>query len=258
MSRISIPTPFNISIEFEPAEFHRRLLAALIDVALMLAYWISMYNLLDRGLGILETYEGLSTLLLLLPLLLYSWLTEMLSGGQTLGKALLHIRVISLEGGEPALSQTLLRWFARFYEWGSLLFLFFWHSPVNGMMIALFGGLLAVVVMVLNPRQQRLGDLLAGTVVVNTRTRLTVRDTIFKKVETDRYVVHFPEVMRLSDRDINTVHQVLSRARRTGNDELCNRVAWKLQEVLHLQPQRDNISFLEKILEDYNYLSTRE
>ncbi len=258
MPRISIPTPFNIDIAFEAAEFHKRLLAALIDVALLILWWISMYNLLERGLDLMEAYYGFTTLMLLLPMLAYSWMAELLGGGQTFGKAILRIRVISLEGGEPSLSQTLLRWFARFYEWGSILFLFFWHNPYNGIAIAFFGSIACMMTMMMTARQQRLGDLLAGTAVVNTRTRLTVNDTIFMQVKTDNYVVQFPEVMRLSDRDINTIHTVLAHARRTGYHDRCDRVAAKLREVLNIPPQRDHFTFLGKILEDYNYLATRE
>ena len=38
MSLIQIATPFNIDIEFEIAEFHKRLLVYLIDFVLLLIY----------------------------------------------------------------------------------------------------------------------------------------------------------------------------------------------------------------------------
>lgn len=45
----------------------------------------------------------------------------------------------------------------------------------------------------------------AGTVIVNTKSALTVADTVFMQINGLDYKVMFPEVMRLSDRDINTI-----------------------------------------------------
>ena len=39
---------------------------------------------------------------------------------------------------------------------------------------------------------------------------------------------------------------------------MCNRVAFKVQKVLNVSTDMYAIDFLEKIMEDYNYLSTRE
>jgi hypothetical protein len=39
---------------------------------------------------------------------------------------------------------------------------------------------------------------------------------------------------------------------------MVNRVAFKVQDVLKVSTDMYAINFLEKILEDYNYLSTRE
>ena len=107
-------------------------------------------------------------------------------------------------------------------------------------------------------KNQRLGDLAAGTVVVNTKTNLTIDDTIFKEINTNDYKVTFPTVMRLSDRDINTIKGVVTQAGKNGNYEMCNRVAMKVKDVLKIQTDLYPDQFLEKLLEDYNYLATRE
>jgi hypothetical protein len=72
------------------------------------------------------------------------------------------------------------------------------------------------------------------------------------------YQVTYPEVMRLSDRDINTIKTVLDQAQKTGRHETCQRVALKVQEVLHIESNLYPDQFLEKVMADYNYLSTRE
>ncbi len=45
MSIIQIATPFNIDLEFEIAEFHKRLLAYIIDFCILLIYLMVMKNL---------------------------------------------------------------------------------------------------------------------------------------------------------------------------------------------------------------------
>ena len=59
--------------------------------------------------------------------------------------------------------------------------------------------------------------MIAGTVVVNTKSALTVADTVFMEIEKTGYKVMFPDVMRLSDRDINTIKGVLTQANKTNN-----------------------------------------
>jgi len=103
-----------------------------------------------------------------------------------------------------------------------------------------------------------LGDIVAGTVVVETVTKLTVEDTIFMQVSQTDYQVKFPEVMRLSDRDINTIKNVINQTKKTNTYEMCNRIAVKVQDVLKVSTDMYAIDFLEKIMEDYNYLATRE
>jgi hypothetical protein len=125
-------------------------------------------------------------------------------------------------------------------------------------MALIFGGITCCIIIAVSQKGQRLGDILAGTVVVNTRTKLSVEDTIFMNVVTTDYKVTFPNVMRLSDRDINTVKGVLQQAKKSNNYEMCNRVSYKVKEVLNITTDMYTDQFLEKLLEDYNYLATKE
>ncbi|GAB2812596.1 RDD family protein [Ferruginibacter profundus] len=257
MSIIQIATPFNIDIEFEQAEFHKRLLAYMIDFAILGIYYLSMRSLFLDGIEIGYGEVGFAYVVILLPMLLYTLLTELFFNGQTLGKKILKIKVVSLDGGEPTLGQYLLRAFIRFYEWGSIILVVFWRSGA-GLMVLFIGGIVCVIVIAVTAKGQRLGDLAAETVVVNTKTKLSVDDTIFMEINKTDYKVTFPDVMRLSDRDINTIKGVVTQANKTGNYDMCNRVAMKVKDVLKINTDMHPDMFLEKLLEDYNYLATRE
>ena len=81
---------------------------------------------------------------------------------------------------------------------------------------------IVVVIIAVSAKNQCLGDIIAGTVVVNTKTKLSVSDTVFMQVNKTDYKVTFPTVMRLSDRDINTIKGVVTQAIKSNNYDMCN------------------------------------
>ena len=78
------------------------------------------------------------------------------------------------------------------------------------------------------------------------------------QIDARDYTVLFPEVMRLSDRDINTIKTVLTQAKKSHNYDMCYRISMKIKEVLHIHSELQVDQFLEKLLADYNYLATKE
>lgn len=265
MPIIEINTPFNIDLEFELTPIHKRVFAYLIDFTLLVAFFVTMkfiyyggYDSVDKDT--LKSHMGIDILTISLPLLLYSLVTEVLLHGQTIGKKLIKIKVISLEGGEPTLGQYLLRWMFKAYEWP---FFFGYAFFSKGMLIAyifftlILGGIVVIIIAV-TKKNQRFGDLAANTAVVNTKSLLTVNDTVFMNIESQGYKVTFPEVLKLTDRDINTIKNVINSFYKNHNSIVINKIASKIKDALQLQTSLYDIDFLEKLLEDYNYLATKE
>lgn len=261
MAIIQIGTAFNIDLEFEIAEFHKRLLAYFIDFGILVLFLFSMkYVLYNEFILDFEENAGFDILIISLPMLLYSLLTELWFNGQTLGKKIMSIRVISLEGGEPTFGQFLLRWITKFFEWPFLFgyIAFSTTSLISYTFITGLFGIAVVIIISVSNKNQRLGDMIAGTVVVNTKSALTLADTVFMQIDKTDYKVMFPEVMRLSDRDINTIKGVLTQAGKRNNYDMCNRVSMKIKDVLQINSDMHVDQFLEKLLADYNYLATKE
>lgn len=261
MSQVAVSTPFNIFLEFQVAPFYRRALAWLLDIAMLLLYARGMKFFLADVVFQRGSYSiGVDIVLVSLPLLFYHLIMETVYHGQSLGKRLMGIRVISLEGGEPRLGQYLMRWIFRLWEWP----LFFGYLALDSwtiylqVIICCFLGLLVAIIIAVSNKSQRLGDLAAGTTVVDLRYRYSLADTVFKEIETQEYQVQFPEVMRLSDRDINAIRSVLLNAQKRHQIDTATRVAEKVQQVLQINSTLPVVKFLEKLLDDYNYLATRE
>ncbi|TAD86823.1 MAG: RDD family protein [Bacteroidetes bacterium] len=262
MSAVWVSTPFNIDLEFEIAPFYKRLLAWVSDLAVLLVYATGMKSfVLDNLVFDGQKYPlGIDLLLVSVPMLLYPFFMEVSLQGQTLGKRLMKIRVISLEGGEPNMGQYVMRWIFRFWEWPLVFgYVAIAEWTVIGQVISsvLFGLFVAIVVAV-SPKNQRLGDMAAGTTVVSVSHAFTLSDTVFQNVATPNYKVSHPEVMRLSDRDINAVKGVITQYQRTGQYETAHRVANKIKTVLSIQSDKDVNVFLETLLADYNYLATKD
>jgi uncharacterized RDD family membrane protein YckC len=264
MSVIQIATPFNIDLEFEIAEIHRRIFGYLVDFTLLVMYFVGMKYIYYGGFDIaseseLRSHVGIDILTISFPMLLYSLVSEVLMHGQTIGKKIMRIRVISLNGAEPELSQYLVRWMFKAFEWPFFFgyIVFTRQSLIVYIIITGLFGIIVVIIIAVSKRNQRIGDFAANTVVVNTESVYSVEDTVFMEIKQADYAVSFPEVLKLSDRDINTIKNVISLFYKNHNTQTCGRVARKVQQVLQIQTDLYPVDFLEKLLEDYNYLASK-
>jgi uncharacterized RDD family membrane protein YckC len=246
MEKIKIPTSFNIDLEFETPEFHKRLFAWLIDFFIMVTYYIILMNVLQEISASHKTSDNdlpfmynLSAVYLLLfaPILIYHLFFEVVMNGQSIGKKVMSIRVISDKGGRPALHQYLIRWLLRPFD-----FFFF--------------GLVGLLTVLNTKKNQRLGDLAAGTIIIKTKIQANIDDMVFLELNDD-YKPKFKEVMRLSDRDMNTIKGVLNNCRRYKTFDIAARMSEKIRGVLNISDNQEPVEFLETLLKDYNYFSNQ-
>jgi uncharacterized RDD family membrane protein YckC len=266
MSVVRIATNFNIDIEFISPAFYRRLLAWMIDLLVQVFYLIiasRFYFWMARHskTGIDSAYNlQFMIYILLVPFFVYHVVCEITMNGQSIGKKIMGIRVISENGGRPSIGQYIIRWLIRTGDF--FLFLMILMLPLAeyyGMRIYWgFAGALALlivdIVLVNTKRQQRLGDMLAHTLLINTAQRESINDTIFLDIS-DKYIPSFPQVMQLSDRDINSLKGILDTARRRHDYNLAELASDKIRNHLKIDTTLSPFDFLEVLLKDYNYLS---
>ncbi len=169
-----ITTPENIQFEYRIAGPFRRLPALLLDLAIRMLFWL--------GVAVLFFFIGI-TIPLSGPVLVfvffvfwfalewfYGMYFESRWNGQTPGKWLTKIRVISVDGRPINAFQATVRNFLRLADFAPMVSLEMFIS--DGPPAYYFPTfLVSLICMTLTSRFQRLGDLAAGTmVVVNERS----------------------------------------------------------------------------------------
>lgn len=242
MNHVSVVTSQNIAIDYDVAGVGERIAARMIDYAIFFAIYL-LFLISAGSLGLIDN-SGYIILLIIFGVLFvfYDLLCETLFNGQSIGKRVLHIKVISLDGYQPSLGQYFLRWLFRFVDFTLTLQV---------------GGLICAAV---TPNKQRIGDLVAGTTLIKTVPRTSLDAVVFKpQIQEDDYVPLLPEAMQLSDQEIALVHEVISNFNKSGNDMLIYKMAMKVRETIGvtIPEAMDELQFLQQIIKDYNYLTSR-
>lgn len=252
METLKIPTFLNVELSIELAATWRRYFAFAAD-------WIfkGAYVLLIFYAGIEHYFPGDFSRVLLLPVCFYSFLTEWLFRGQTPGKMLLRIKVVGQDGTPPSPAQCLVRWMFLFIDAYSTVLLAFVNSWT--IVFSAFGPLVGIARIERSPFRQRFGDLAAGTFVVNTRDEYsTVQDTIYSYMDRQHnYAVTYPQVIRFSDKDMTLVKTLLEKSEKNYDEELLDKLAKRIKELLEISSEEPDPVFLKKLLNDYNYLSLK-
>jgi uncharacterized RDD family membrane protein YckC len=148
-----------VRLALAPAGVGSRVLAASIDAALQAAV-IFVVTLTDIAIAGSADDAALTAVLiveLVLVLAGYPIVSEWLSRGRTLGKSALGLRVVRDDGGPIGFRHALVRGLAGFLlEKPGLVF------PLTT--------LAGVITMGTSAREKRIGDMMAGTVVLNERS----------------------------------------------------------------------------------------
>jgi uncharacterized RDD family membrane protein YckC len=196
-----VVTPEAVPLELETANIGSRFLAVAIDWVIQ---GVSLFGLLmgvtallgatnaDLGVGIAVALFFLLTFAVLWG---YPTVMETLWRGRSLGKAALGLRVVTVEGAPVRFRHAAIR------------------ATLGLIDFLLTSGGAAVISVLLTQRSQRLGDLVAGTVVLRERTGLrapvAVEFSVPPGLEAYAQTV---DVARMTADDYGTVRAFLLRA----------------------------------------------
>lgn len=149
-----------VVLDLRVAKLASRAAAMLLDVAVQLALLIGAFVLMTIAIpaGDDSLARTLFIVFLVLVLVGYPVLFETLTRGRSLGKMALGLRVVRLDGGPIRFRHALTRGLAG--------------AIVDFWVLGLFGAI-AVVVSLCSPDGRRVGDFLAGTLVIRERVPQT-------------------------------------------------------------------------------------
>lgn len=175
----------------------------------------------------------------------------------------MSIRVVNENGGQPGIGQLTVRWLIRTSDlmaFSLILSVPAAAQSANGKyfwQVAIPMGLFMTDIILVNAskKNQRLGDMLAHTILIKASQKHSIQDTVFLTIA-DNYKPSFPQVMQLSDRDMNSLKGILDTAKKRGDYNLAEMASNKIKNHLKIDTPLSPFQFLEVLLKDYNYLSS--
>ncbi|NQX42176.1 Uncharacterized membrane protein YckC, RDD family [Pedobacter steynii] len=238
METIKVNTSQHVDIDYPVAGLGERIAARLIDLAAFFGVYI-----LVMVFGLLAGPETVLTVLIIALAafyVFYNLICEVFMNGQSLGKRLMKIKVISIDGAQASIGQYFIRWLFRLVDFA---------------LTAQIGGLIAVAV---SENKQRIGDMVAGTTLIKTVPRTNLEHIAFHPTE-EEYTPVFKNADLLTDHDIELMHEVVLTYYKTSNADLIYNMSAKVAEHLSLSiPQGMNeLNFLTTVIKDYNHLTSQ-
>lgn len=242
MSELSINTTQNVNINFKAATVGERMLASFLDILIKLAYIIVVFSIFFYWLGLNKKMDAMDSwsvfaiiIVFYFPVLIYSIVLESIFEGQTLGKKLIKIKVVKIDGYQAGFGDYLIRWIFRIVE--------------NN----LFIGLIGIITMASSKKVQRIGDMAAGTAVITLKNNITINSTILEELGSE-YVPTYPLVIKLSDNDVRIIKDTFEIARTNGDYQMITKLREKIEAVTGIKSQtKIEADFIRIIIKDYNY-----
>lgn len=237
MSNIGVLTTQNVFLKHKVANVGERILATIIDSIIISSYTYFMYFISQYGPSHYSSEVFLHITISVIGL--YHPVSEIFMNGQSLGKKAMGLQVIKIDGSQPTIANFIVRWLFRLAD------------------VTLSSGILAIIVISANGKGQRVGDIVAKTMVVNIRKKESVLNTIHETLSED-YKIIYSSVDLLNDTDIATVKEVLKLYKKDmsnlKNSQLIKKTAQAIETKINTKAKESPNEFLNTIVKDYNFI----
>lgn len=274
MPTLSIQTDQNVNLDLITASAGERVIAALIDYAVIFVY----YWLISRvgvEVALDKVFDGnenatsyiLESLIFVIPFVFYDIIFETLSGGRSLGKMILKLRVVKLNGEAAGFTEYFIRWMFRVIDIYAHFLIVIMLSQFSSLtavvgiltMVVFFPGLPAIISVARSKSGQRIGDMMAGTVITKVKQTTSLSDTILLNTKKN-YKVVYKNALKLSDRDVRLIKETLEYYSKTTDPKYIKKLSGKAQEFLDIEKKEgmSDIKFLRTLMKDYNHLAVEQ
>lgn len=234
MHTTDIQTSHNIVISFPLANLMQRILATIIDIIIMCLYWFVL-------MAIFVSVPTIALILVLPVISFYHLLFEVFNKGQSPGKKLMKLRVIDIHGGTPDIESYFMRWIFRLVD------------------ITFSMGTLASIFIISSEQKQRLGDMLAQTMVVSLDKNSFVSLESIENLKIDHKEILYPKITEYSDTDMLLVKQSINRHNAhptVASRALLRDLTKRISEKLELETVKTgDLKFLKRVLYEYIILT---
>ncbi len=234
MQTVRVRTTQNVFIDYPTASIGDRILAHLLDRLILILYSVAIVAVLLNS----EVEEWYMWLILLgFPWLFFNLAFEIFMNGQSPGKQVMKIKVVRLDGTPPTIGDYLLRWIFSLLDYYVL------------------SGAIAVVIIAMGGKGQRLGDIVAGTAVVKLAEQQEISAKEIFVTTDEEHIPTFSQVSQLSSNDIELIQRALEVNREQGNIQPVMILTEKIKSMLGIQSDMPPVKFLYTIIKDYNRLT---
>ncbi|PQJ72923.1 RDD family protein [Polaribacter butkevichii] len=265
MKRLQIKTAQNVNINFTLANVGQRLLAFGLDNVIKFAYLYFAIKFLDFKMfdtavnGDSWSIRALDVIVFL-PITFYSLYTEIWLDGQTVGKKLLHLKVINIDGFKPSTTDFMMRWFLRMVDFNLFTLLFVYVASLGLdseiallMLLFFFGKMIGFFLILFTDNNQRFGDIIANTVVIYLKDDVKFSETILENIS-NTYVPTYPNVIKLSDNDARIIKSTFRSAKKFSDYKTLIKLRSKILEVTGIKSvHKSDTEFIDVVLKDYNF-----
>lgn len=245
MQNIDLQTTQNVTIEYELASLGERILAMLIDLAVVVGGYMILLSIVLAFMDMIwaeHSMTFMSGAALTMIFISYHFLFEFLGHGQSLGKRVLSIQVVRLDGDDVTAGDYMLRTMFYFVDLFSS------------------GGVLGGLLISSTPKRQRFGDMAAGTAIIKLHSlnRFNLSD-ILNISSLEDYEPQYIEVRQFTEQDMLLIKSSLSRYQRYPNDahrklvyDLAKELAMRVGENKRIGDPKE---FLKTLIRDYIVLT---
>jgi len=237
MNKLLINTPQNVNFEYKLAPVGSRILAFAIDYGIMILY-IFLVILFFSTFDFLEGLDNWSLWgiysLAYLPIFFYPLACETTMNGQTLGKKIMKLKVVKIDGTRATFYQYFIRWVS------------------NAVDIFLSMGGVGLTSIILSQKGQRLGDIAADTTVISLKETLNLKETVFEELTVEHQIV-YPEVYKISDQEINEIKDIYNTGYRRKNYEIIIALAEKVEIMIGKKSTQTPEAFVAQVIQDHYY-----